>query len=165
MAKKGQIPARMPEREELRDNPVKLCNDIAHLFRATLRQMSETEDTMAQRGTRLVLSFLAIGDGVTQLDLVKATHLKAPTVSVILKKLEDDGFVERKKDKEDLRALRVYLTENGRELDRRNIDKIKHADAQALEGLNDEECEMITRLLSKIRDNLINIQECRGEKK
>lgn len=165
MRRNHQCHIRPPERKELSNNPVKMCNEIAHLFRAQLRSSAESDDTYGAHGTRLVLSFLAIGDGVTQLDLVNATHLRAPTISVILKKLEEEGLVERKKDANDLRASRVYLTDLGRELDRQNIERIKQADALALRGLSDAEIQQLMLLLSRIRDNILSEkQEPSGEK-
>ena len=154
--KKGyKCPARPPEREELSPNPVRMCSEISHIFRARMRDLNEADDTVAQPGTRLVISFLATGDGVTQLDLVNATHLRPPTISVILKKLEEDGIVERRRDENDLRSVRVYLSEKGREMDRRNIKKIKQVEAVALDGLSDGEKELAMALLGRIRDNLL----------
>ena len=155
MNKKHKCPAPPPERAELSNNPVKMCNEISHIFHAKMRELNESEDTAAQPGTRLVLSFLAIGDGVTQLDLVNATHLRPPTISIILKKLEDEGIVERRRDERDLRSVRVYLTERGKDIDRKNIRKIKFVDAIALDGLSYEEKEFMMSLLGKMRDNLL----------
>ncbi len=164
MSKKYECPARPPERAELSNNPVKLCHEISHLSRTRVREMNDSEDSTAPRGTRLVLSFLAIGDGVTQQELVRATHLRAPTVSVILKNLEDGGFVERRRDSSDMRSQRVYLTESGRELDRKNIEKIKQVDSLALTGLEPEETERLMALLGRIRDNLLYEREDKGGK-
>ena len=157
MAKENtfKIPAPPPKRKELSDTPVKLCNEISKLFRTHLRQANTTEGVMSQPGAHLVLSFLAIGDGTTQLELVKATHLKAPSVSVILKKMEEEGIVERKSDPNDLRAMRVYLTDYGRTIDKQCIENIRSLDKTATEGLADGEIEVLMSLLSKIRNNLI----------
>ena len=155
MNKKRECPARPPERQELSNNPVKMCNEISHIFHAKMREINESEDTATPPGTRLVLSFLAIEDGVTQLELVNATHLRPPTRSIILKKLEEDGLVERRRDEQDLRAIRVYLTELGREFDRRNIRKIKFVDSIALEDFSDDEKELMMSLLGRMRDNLL----------
>ncbi len=155
MDKKHKCPARPPERAELSNNPVKMCNEISHIFHAKMRELNESEDTAAQPGTRLVLSFLAAGDGVTQLDLVNATHLRPPTISIILKKLEEDGIVERRRDEQDLRSVRVYLTERGKDIDSRNIRKIKFVDSIALEGLSEDEKNTMMSLLGKMRDNLL----------
>lgn len=145
----------MPEREELSPNPVRMCSEISHIFRARMRDINEADDTSAQPGTRLVISFLATRDGVTQLELVNATHLRPPTISVILKRLEDEGIVHRRRDEKDLRSVRVYLSEKGRELDRRNIKKIKQVEEIALDGLSEAEREMAMSILGRIRENLL----------
>ena len=66
-------------------------------------------------GSRRILFTLAHDDGLTQLQLVKLTHLTAPSVSAALVKLENDDLVKRVTDTKDLRQIRVYLTEKGRE--------------------------------------------------
>ena len=120
---------------------------------------------MTQPGAHLVLSVLAVSDGVNQLELVRATHLRAPTVSVILKKMEAEGIVERRNDPDDLRAVRVYLTEMGRALDRENIARILKIDAVALRGLDEEERTTLMRILPKLRDNLLADFSEDGEEK
>ena len=91
-------PALPPERVELSDNPVKLCNEISRLFRARMRETVDIDGVMTQPGAHLVLAFLAARDGITQLDLVNATHLRAPSVSAILKKMEEEGLTWQHKD-------------------------------------------------------------------
>ena len=150
------IPASPPPRVELSDNPVKLCNEISRLFRAKMRENEDAEGVMTQPGAHLVLAFLAAGDGTTQLDLVRSTHLKAPTVSVILRKMEDEGIVRRECDKNDGRAVRVFLTDHGRKIDRKHIKHIKAVNAVALSGVSEDEWEALMMLLTKIRNNLIS---------
>ena len=152
------LPSPPPKRPELNDNPVKLCNEIARIFRARRREGIDIEGVMTQPGAGLILSYLAIGDDITQLDLVNATHLKAPTVSIILKKMEEEGIVHREADKHDLRAMRVFLTDYGRELDAANIANIKELDAMALDGISESEQATLMLLLTKIRDNIIKTQ-------
>ena len=162
MKERREIPVPPPPRKELSDNPVKLCNEIGRLFRNRMRSLEGQEGIMSQPGAHLVLSMLAIHDGINQLELVKATHLKPPTVSVILKNREVEGLVERRSDPDDLRSVRAYLTENGRALDRENIARIQALDAHALRGLSDEECQTLMPLLLRIRNNLLEEGgECR----
>jgi DNA-binding MarR family transcriptional regulator len=151
-----RTPAPPPERVELSDNPVKLCNEISRLFRARIRETNDADGVMTQPGAHLVLSFLAVKDGITQLELVNATHLRPPTVSVILKRMEEEGIVERKSNPDDMRSLNVYLTDTGRRLDAEKIESIKKIEAVALEGLNEAELLTLMELLSRIRDNLLS---------
>ena len=148
-----------PRRKELSDNPVKLCNEISRIWRGKMRERRGPDSILSQQGARLILSFLAIGDGTTQLDLVKATHLTAPTVSLILRDMEAGGIVRREPDETDKRAVRVYLTEAGHALDAENIAFIKEVDSRGLCGLSDEETATLMTLLSKIRNNLLENEE------
>ena len=165
--KKGfcKMPMMPPERKELNDNPVKLCHDITRLSRAKARE-ANVEGVMSQPGARLVLSLLAISDGVTQRSLVDGTHLRPPTVSVIIGKMEEEGMVERRRNPDDKREMRVYLTDHGREVDMKGIANIKATDALAIEGLEEAEVDTLMRLLGKMRDNLVlSLTENRKENK
>ncbi len=155
MKKKLYPPDLPPRRRELNDTPVKLCNEISRLFRMHMRENDASDGVMSQQGARLVLSTLCVHDGITQLELVRATHLRAPTVSVILKRMEAEGLVQRRNDLSDKRSVSVYLTDTGRKLDEKTIMKIKELDAIALSGLSEDEISALMALLPKIRDNLL----------
>jgi len=107
-----------------------------------------------QRSCRLIMMELAYRDNITQLDLVHATHLKAPTISVSLRKMENDGIVLRKQDPDDLRATRVFLTEKGRNIHNHIVSKIHEHESQAESVLTEDERKTLTSLLLKIRTNL-----------
>ena len=156
MKKASFSPVSPPERPELSDNPVKLCNEIARIFRARMRESCDIDGVMSQPGARLVLSLLAISDGLSQRELAERTHLRAPTVSIIIKKMVDEGIVELRSDEHDLRVNRIYLTELGKVTDKKTIAEIKCNDAVALRGITDEECDELMRLLGKMRSNLLN---------
>ncbi|MBE6546661.1 MAG: MarR family transcriptional regulator [Ruminococcaceae bacterium] len=164
MKRKTGMPAPPPPRKELSDNPIKLCNEIGRLFRTRMRETDSSDGVMSQPGARLVLSVLAVYDGIHQLELVRQTHLRPPSVSVILKKMEDEGIVERRSDSEDRRAVRVYLTEKGRCLDAQTIHKIQELDARAMKGLTEEEKAVLMALLPKIRNNLLDDRQGEEEK-
>ena len=155
MKLKKEPPISPPMRKELSNTPVRMCNEISRLFRSELRGEGQSEGVMSQHGAYLVLSVLAVNDGINQLEVVRATHLRPPTVSVILKRMEEEGIVERKPNPEDMRSLNVYLTETGRRLDREKIESIKKIEAVALEGLDDADTAILMELLSRIRDNLL----------
>ena len=107
-----------------------------------------------QKSHRLILMELSHHDNVTQLDIVRATHLKAPTVSVSLQKMEYDGIVQRIRDPKDLRTSRVSLTEKGRAMDS-SIIQIVQREHRAMEDcLTPEETETLQKLLLKIRNHL-----------
>ena len=164
MRKKTETPAPMPRRKELSDTPIKLCNEISRLFRAHLRENDRHDGVMSQHGAHLVLSTLAVGDGINQKELVSKTHLRPPTVSVILRRMEEEGLVERRSSEEDMRSVCVFLTDAGRALDKENIERIKSIDLYALEGITESEIEALMEILPKIRNNLIAGEKKKGER-
>lgn len=148
-----------PEKEAYRcpgkphkPTPLMLMNEITKLMGDRIR--SSGEQALMQKSSRLLMMELAHRDGRTQLDLVKATHLKAPTVSVTLQKMERDGIIMRKPDEYDLRAMRVYLTEKGREMDRAVIERIHEEETVIMQGVTERETEVLLEILTKMRNNL-----------
>ena len=101
-------------------------------------------------GARRVLSCLSINDGCTQLDLIRATHLKAPTISLIVQKMEQDGLITRKTDDIDMRLIRVYLTEKGTIMYKSLRDIIDSVEAELFASLDETEKELLHSLLSRI---------------
>lgn len=148
-----------PARKEFSDNPVKLCHDISRLTRAKARE-AHIDGVMSQPGARFVLGFLAANcEGVTQREIVTATHLRPPTVSVIISKMQGEGMVSIEKNPLDKRQTVVVLTERGRQVDAEVVSKIKETDALAIEGFDADEIETLMRLLSRMKDNMITAME------
>ena len=137
-------------------SPMLILNEISHLMISRISQ--QHDELLTQRSIRLLIMEMARKDGCTQLELVNATHLKAPTVSVAMQKLEKNGIVIRRPDDYDLRATRVYLTEKGRELDNHTRQIVYEAEDLALASFTQEEKETFERLLLKIRSTLLDDQ-------
>ncbi len=134
-------------------NSCMLINEISKLFHDKMRETCEKLGY--KNGYRQILMFLAHNDGATQVELVRVSHLKAPTISVTLKKMEDEGIVRREQDTKDMRQTHVYLTEKGRALDNDHFKQLKDLEAVMFEGLSKEEEELLRSSLKKVRDNLL----------
>jgi len=117
--------------------PPMLVNQIARLFNARMRS-HELDGVMSQDSARQIMRVLSRADGCSQLDLVNKTHLKAPTVSVALKKMEEEGLVTRRQDEMDLRVSRVFLTDLGREHVREVHERLSALDCEVMQGFTEE---------------------------
>ena len=137
--------------------PSMLINDISKLFRYRVRR--ESENAGVNHGNRMLLTELTHEDGVSQLSLVKKTRLSAPTVSIALTKLEADGLVKRETNPEDLRAVRVYITDKGREKDEYLRSICHNTEDIMLKGISDEEYKALISTLKKILSNLVEEEE------
>ena len=134
-------------------NACMLINEVSKLFHDKMRDTCEKLGF--KNGYRQILMFLGRNDGATQVELVRVSHLKAPTISVTLKKMEDEGLVRREQDKNDMRQTHVYLTEKGRALNDTHFEKLKALEAVMFDGLSHEETETMRVSLKKVRDNLL----------
>ena len=86
----GKAPEPYEKIEPYKKSPMMLINEISRIMGDKIREKGE-DNPISQKSGRALLIELSKRDGRTQLDLVKATHLKAPTISVVLQKLEHDG--------------------------------------------------------------------------
>ena len=135
--------------------PPMLINEIARLFHARMRSY-ETDSMMTQDSVRLILRELGHADGCSQLDLVKKTHLKPPTVSVTLRKLEEEGLVKRRQDPMDLRVTRVYLSEKGQAHHNTVHARLHTVDSLLMQGFGEEETEQLLQFLVRMRNNILS---------
>ena len=134
--------------------PPMLVNEIARLFHSRMRGF-DLEGVMSQDSARLIMRELAHREGCSQLDLVCKTHLKAPTVSVTIRRMEEEGLVERRRDAMDLRVTRVYLSEKGKSHHAAAIDRLHRIDATLMQGFSVEETEQLLHFLERMRDNIL----------
>lgn len=63
-----------------------------------------------------VLFCLLEEDGSTLKEIGTRAQIDSSSMTVLVDKLENEGLVERRLDQQDRRAIRVYLTDKGRQL-------------------------------------------------
>jgi len=104
--------------------------------------------------TWLVLTSLRDGDPRTQLDLARAVGVEGPTLTRHLDTLEAAGLVERHRDTDDRRAVRVELTDTGVQLH----DVMRKAaiafDKRLTTGLSETELKRIGDGLARLEQNV-----------
>ena len=90
-------------------------------------------------------------DRVTVKALGEKLFLESNTLTPILKKLEEDGYLTRRRDPEDERQVIVSLTDEGRRLRERGAQR----DLVQASGLDAEEFAQTQKTVARLRDNLI----------
>ena len=144
-------------RPELTPTPPMLINEVSRMFFRIVKQRDGDEDkrpTREQHSVRLILMHLSRHESATQSELVKVTRMKAPTISVALRNMEDEGLVTREADEDDGRVTHVYITEKGRRMDAENISRLRDVAAVMMDGVSKEEAEAMMATLFKMRENL-----------
>ena len=134
-----------------------LINDISRLFDGRVRR--ETEKLGFPQGYRRIVFHLSHNDGLTQNELTRLTHMKAPSISVQLRNMEQEKLITRKTDKKDMRKSYIYLTEKGRECERLFISKCKETEKVMFENFSEDEMKILKEYLKRITNNLIGEME------
>ncbi|MGI6535769.1 MAG: MarR family winged helix-turn-helix transcriptional regulator [Eggerthellaceae bacterium] len=89
-------------------------------------------------------------DGLFVGDICARLHLDNGTLTPLLKKMEKQGFVVRRRDEADERKVRVFLTDEGRAMKDRVRDIPRKVGSCV--DLDAEEAQTLYRLLYKLLD-------------
>ncbi|MEK4439193.1 MarR family winged helix-turn-helix transcriptional regulator [Paenibacillus sp. FSL K6-2862] len=101
-----------------------------------------------------LLSRLWLGDGVTQMQLCEHLKCEPPTVTNMVKSLEQNGFIYRKRDEHDARVMRIFLTDKGRELEKPVESKWREQQEKLLQSISPEDRLILRELMKRMERNL-----------
>lgn len=105
-----------------------------------------------------VLGLVAKKDGLSQRELAKILNIKPPTVNVSVQRLEKAGFLYKKPDEKDQRVTRIYMTEKGKKIKAKALERIHKNEAVMMEGFSEAEQCLLRRFLEQILVNIEKIQ-------
>ncbi len=128
--------------------------------RLHVRSMSEAlAGSGCHHGQAICLRLLSARDGATQRELAGLLDVAPPTVSKMLRALEQAGLVERRPDKADRRLTRVHLTSRGREREREiSLAVGRYVDA-TFGALPERERRDLVRLLDRLGERIAAVGE------
>ncbi len=113
-----------------------------------------------------VMTKLFEEEGLTQTQLAHRLYIESPTLVRTLDRLEEAGLIERRRVPSDRRAFHIFLTEKGHELKDVLMQKGHEVHEIAVQGLSEQEIEMLKDLLFQLWQNLENgAKEARKEAK
>ena len=105
-------------------------------------------------GQEMVLLELWKEDGLKGTELAERLGVEPPTVTRMLRRMENCGLVERRPAPADARSFRVHLTGKGRTLEEPVARIWEEAEEKTLQGLSYEETLVLRQLLARLRKNL-----------
>ena len=124
-----------------------------HLYSA--RAMRDFSSLGLHPGQIPVLFAIKGKEGPTLRELADCLHIKPPTVTVTVQRLEKAGILEKKDDEKDQRIYHLYLTDKGEELLLR-AQKIKEENNRlATSGLTEEDLAHLKWCLQTMQQNLL----------
>jgi DNA-binding MarR family transcriptional regulator len=123
-------------------------NLLTRLSRDVYRRA--TEDVIGIRLKQFVaLDYLREQRGTTQQQLGETLHLDANNCVILLNDLEEDGFVERRRDPSDRRRHLVEMTSDGERALERAEERLATLEEQVIGNLTNAERATLRELLAK----------------
>lgn len=101
----------------------------------------------------ILLKGISEKEGISQIDLAKQFFKEPASVTRILDILERKEFVTRRELDNNRRVYALYTTDRGKQLIQRVLPIARSIRAKGLEGLSEEEQNMLLHLLSKLFEN------------
>jgi DNA-binding MarR family transcriptional regulator len=120
---------------------------LARLSKQVMRR-SRPESLGMDLRLLMALSYLGDHDGAPQQEFVDVLCMDAKNVVLILNELEDCGHLVRRRDSEDRRRHRVFITEAGRDALVRAALAQDEIEDDVLQALDAEERATLWRLLT-----------------
>ena len=94
------------------------------------------------------LSLLLVQDGMTIGTMSQKRGVDAPAATGIITRLEQSGLVERRHDREDRRVVKVYLTDEGRDISHTQASTVEQFEQNLKRRFSESELD---RLLCQSR--------------
>ena len=150
----------MPDRTDPPHWMENLPNErLAHLVRDAARGLNRSlQARLAEHGVAfghwIFLRMLWEGGGLTQREMSGRAGLMEPTTHAALKKMEDLGYITRRREGVDRKRMYVFLTDQGRTLKDALVPLAEEVNAVATAGVSGVDVAAMRRALLVMIGNL-----------
>lgn len=106
------------------------------------------------RGQYLYLVRICENPGIIQEKLAEMIKVDRTTASRAIKKLEANGFIEKRADSTNKKIKKIFPTEKGKAIAPNISKENDHSERVALQGMSEEETALLRGLLQRVRNNV-----------
>ncbi len=129
-----------------------LLAQFAQTYRSLSDAFMDQIDTHRSQGTLLCKLFLQ--DGMTQSEIAQQLSVQGATITDMLQRMEEAGLVTRRRDPDDNRLVRVYLTDLGRERERAINAQFMKLENTIFANFQEADRAALRNLLLRIMNNM-----------
>jgi DNA-binding MarR family transcriptional regulator len=141
-------------------NDVQLLVQFSQMFRTLVDTFVERVDI--HRGQALLLCTIVRQDGMTQSEIADLLSVQGATVTNMLQRMEESGWVIRRRDPDDNRLVRVYATDTGRTKEQDITTALEHLQEKLFEGIPEAQRSVIRQLLQQMMTNIESADRSSG---
>jgi len=131
---------------------VQLLAQFSQMYRSAIDAFMDQVDTY--RGQALLLCTVVKQDGMTQSEIADALSVQGATITNMVKRMEEAKLVVRRRDPEDNRLVRVYVTDEGRQLEHSINEQLQNLEATVFSGVSEDDRKVLRRLLWQMIENI-----------
>ena len=128
-----------------------VCTTSHALRRALSTQLAREGMTFRQWE---VLAWLSANDDLSQAEMAECMQIEPHTLAGVLRRMERDGWLERKCCEHDRRKNTIVPTEKAEEVWSRAVACCHAVRDRAVEGLSEAEIQQFRKTCEKVRSNL-----------
>ena len=114
----------------------------------------EMRDLGMHRGQPPVLFTLEKHEGMSNSEMAEFLNITPATLTNKIKRMEKAGLVIRKRDPQDERFIRIYMTEKGRGIMNQLRTSMEEMESNLLRGFSEEEIEDLRGKMRRILENI-----------
>ena len=103
-------------------------------------------------GQPILLETIFEKEGITQSELSNLSLKKPATITTMINRLENIGYIKRVSDINDKRIIRLYLTDLGKEKYYQLLNLKRTMSNNIFKGMSDEDISNVYNLLLKIKN-------------
>lgn len=133
-----------------------LMQDVSRLMRRDFNR--KVQDLGLTQAQWQILARLSRMDGARQSKIAEVLEMHAISVTRIIDRMEAAGWVERRDDPDDRRALNVFLTDKVQPILDEMWGRAAETRKLAVSGLTAADQEKLFELLQKMRANLSSVE-------
>lgn len=132
-----------------------IVSDVTRLLRRSFNHRAQHMGLGLTPAQWQTLAHLRRNEGINQGALAQILEVQPITLSRLIDRLEAAGWVERRPDPDDRRAVRLFLTDAAQPILERIRAVALETVAGAMVGIPDAEQERIIDMLLTVRENLL----------
>ena len=125
-------------------------NKVAALLMHRLKPYNITPEQWS------VLYHVADNEGMIQKEIAARTYKDKPTVTRILHQLEHKGYITRKEDEVDRRSVRIYVSDQGRQLIAETIAIEESISDEVRTSIGDQSHDQLKQYLTELNSYFNN---------
>lgn len=131
-----------------------LVKQINNIYEKDFNNQLKKLDLTSSQAEVLDFLFRCDEEEVNQKDIEKALSLKNPTVTGILKRMEEKGFVMILPNEKDKRCKNVYLTEQAFDIEKKMEAARRKVDKNLTLGMTKREVQALQKMLNRVLYNV-----------